>query len=124
VADEARAPGFIASLQRIAATVILLAKSRLELATVEVEEQVAYAANLLIWSMVAITSAGVGLLFVGATLIIVCWDQHRLLAACLVTAVPLILALVAVMVVRSRLRQRPRFLGATITELGRDAGQS
>jgi uncharacterized membrane protein YqjE len=112
----------IARLQRLFATLLLLAKARLELASVEIEEQVAYAANLLVWSMGAIACASLGAFFLGATIIIACWDRYRLLAAALVTAALILLALGAVAVVRFRLRQRPRFLAATIAEFSRDAG--
>jgi uncharacterized membrane protein YqjE len=120
-ADEGQKPGMIASLQRLFATLLLLARSRLELVSVEVEEQVAYAANLLVWSMAAIACASLGAFFLGATIIIACWDRYRLLAAVLVTVVLTLLALIAVAVVRSRLRERPRFLAATIEEFTRDA---
>ena len=108
-------------MRRMFATLLLLAKSRLELVSVEVEEQVVYAANLLIWSMVAIAGATLGVIFLGATIIIAFWDQYRLLAAGLVTTALTLLALLAITEVRSRLRQRPRFLTATIAEFKRDA---
>jgi uncharacterized membrane protein YqjE len=122
VADELREKGLIATLKRMFAALLLLAKSRLELVSVEIEEQVAYAANLLLWSMVAIACASLGVFFLGATIIIACWDRYRLLAASAVTAAFTILALVAVSMVRARLRQRPRFLAATVEEFKRDAG--
>ena len=122
MADDSRQRGLIATLKRMFATLVLLAKSRLELVSVEVEEQVAYAANLLVWSMIAIACASLGVFFLGATIIIACWDRYRLLAASLVTAAFVLMALGAVSVVRSRLRQRPRFLAATVEEFERDAG--
>ncbi|MFI4891657.1 MAG: phage holin family protein [Steroidobacterales bacterium] len=124
MAGESREPGLIGTLKRMFSTLLLLAKSRLELVSIEVEEQVAYAANLLVWSMVAIACASLGVFFLGATIIIACWDRYRLLAASLVTAAFVLMALGAVSVVRSRLRQRPQFLAATIVEFTRDAGQS
>jgi uncharacterized membrane protein YqjE len=122
VADDSRERGLIATLKRMFATLVLLAKSRLELVSVEVEEQVAYAANLLVWSMIAIACASLGVFFLGATIIIACWDRYRLLAAGLVTAAFVLMALGAILAVRSRLRQRPRFLAATAAEFERDAG--
>ncbi len=123
MAGESREPGLIATLKRMFATLLLLAKSRLELVSVEVEEQVAYAANLLVWSMAAIACASLSVFFLGATIIIACWDRYRLLAAVLVTTAFVLMAVGAVSVVRSRLRCRPKFLAATIVEFTRDAGQ-
>ena len=103
------------------ATLLLIARSRLELVSVEVEEQIAYAANLLVWTLVAIFCASLGVLFLAITILILCWDRYRLLAAGGVTLALLLMTGGALAVVRSRLRQRPRFLVATISELGHDA---
>lgn len=103
------------------ATLILVAKSRLELVSVELEEQIAYAANLLVWTLVAVFSAALGLLFLAITILIAFPERYRLLAAGGVTVALIGLAVGAILVVRSRLRARPRFLVASINELAHDA---
>ena len=121
MARAARGPGFIATLRRLFTTLLLVAKSRLELISVEVEEQIAYAANLLVWTLIALFSAALGLLFLVITLLIAFPERYRLLAAGGVSLALLGLAVIAVVTVRSRLRARPRFLIASISELGQDA---
>ena len=61
------------------------------------------------------------MLLLALTVVIAFWDQHRLLAAALVTATFLLIALIAALVVRRRLHTRPRFLATLASEFERDA---
>jgi uncharacterized membrane protein YqjE len=108
-------------LRRLFATLLQVVRLRFELVSVELDEQVAYAANVLIWILVALFCASLGAMFLALTIIVIFWDQHRVLAATGVTAVFALLAIVATRVVHARLQQRPRFLAATMAELQRDA---
>lgn len=119
--DGAPDTGLFASLSRMLATLIALVQTRLELIGVEIEEQIEHAAAVLLWSIAAIFFASLTVLLLALTIVIAFWDEHRLLAASLVTASFAATALIAGLVARHRLRNRPRFLGATIGELGRDA---
>ena len=121
MAGDAPAPGLFASVRRVLATLLQGISLRAELASVELDEQVAYARNLLLWYIVAIIGAALAALFLAVTIIIACWDQHRILAVCGVTAAFALMGLVGAGFVRTRLNQRPLFLEATINELKRDA---
>jgi uncharacterized membrane protein YqjE len=120
MAEDYREAGLFASLRRMLATLIELAHTRLELVSVEVEEQIGYAASVLLWSIAAIFFGSIAVLTLAFTIVIAFWDGHRLLAAGLVTGAFALVAVVAVLVVRSRLRHRPRVLAATVSELRRD----
>ena len=63
------------------------------------------------------------MLLLALTIVIAFWDEHRLLAASLVTASFALTSVLAALVVRRRLRTRPRFLAATVDELERDASE-
>ena len=121
MADGAPQAGLLASVRRMLATLLELGSTRLELVSVEIQEQIEYAASLLLWGIAAIFFASLTVLLLALTIVIACWDQHRLLAAGLVTAAFALIALVAALVVRRRLQSRPRFLSATSGELRRDA---
>ncbi len=119
--ESAPATGLLASLRRLFATVLALIQTRIELVAVELEEQIAYAASLLLWSIAALFFLTLTLLLLALSIIIACWDQHRLLAALLVTGAFGGFTSVAVLRVRTQLRRRPRFLAATTDELRADA---
>jgi uncharacterized membrane protein YqjE len=112
--------GLFASLRRALATLLELGHTRLELVSVEIEEQIEHAAGVLLWSIAAIFFGSLAVLVLALTVVIAFWDSHRLLAAGCVTGALAALALGAVLVVRARLRQRPRLLSATVAELKRD----
>ena len=115
------AAGLIASLQRLFATLIELAHTRLELVSVEIEEQIESAVALLLWGMAAIFFGSLTVLLLAFLIVIAFWDDHRLLAAGLVTAAFAVAAVIAAFVVRARLANRPRFFAATAGELKLDA---
>lgn len=121
MADAAPQAGLLASVRRMLATLLELGSTRLELVSVEIQEQIEYAASLLLWGIAAIFFASLTVLLLALTIVIACWEQHRLLAAGLVTAAFALIAVVAALVVRRRLQTRPRFLSATSGELRRDA---
>ena len=121
MSDAAPEPGPIASLRRILATLLDLGRTRIELIAVEIEEQIEHAAKLLLWGIAAVYFGSLALLLLAFTIVIAFWDTHRMLAATGVTAAFALAAGGAGLSVRKRLRQRPRILTATTTELKRDA---
>jgi uncharacterized membrane protein YqjE len=112
--------GLFHSLTRLLSTIISIASTRLELLTTELQEEIQRAASLLVWGFIALLSAGVGLVFVGISIIVAYWDGARLMAAICVTIGFLVIAAVAVTVMVMKYRQAPRLLEATRAELRRD----
>ncbi|MFO0690032.1 MAG: phage holin family protein [Myxococcota bacterium] len=109
------------SLRAMLATLVTLAHTRLELVSVELEQEGERLAGLVLWAILGLFCGGLAVLMLALTIVIAFWDGHRLLAAGLVALLFTVLAMVAGLVVRHRLRTRPRFLSATIGELERDA---
>jgi uncharacterized membrane protein YqjE len=113
--------GLFGSLRSALANFLELAHTRLELLSVEMEARLLNSRHVMLWSAVALFSAALAMLMLTLTLLIVFWDTHRLLAAGIITAFFAVLAFAAFLVVRHRVRSRPRLLAATIQELKRDA---
>ena len=113
--------GLFASLRRTFATLVTLGHTRLELVSVEIEEQIEFAAGVLLWSIAAIFFGSLAVLVLALTIVIAFWDTHRLLVAGLVTGGLGAIAVIAVLVVRARIARRPRLLAATLGEMKRDA---
>jgi uncharacterized membrane protein YqjE len=110
----------VGSVSGLLATIIGIGRTRLELLTVEVREELQRTAELLAWGFVGLLSAGAGILFAALAVIFNFWDTHRILAAVLVSAGFFVLAVIAGMLVRARLRDQSLFLQATLAELARD----
>ncbi len=120
--DRPRGPvrRLIASVSGLLATALEIGRTRLELLTVELWEELHRTAGLLVFGLAAVLAASAGVLFAGLAVIFAFWDTHRILASVLVTLGFFALAAVTALLLRSRLRSRPRFLGATLAELARD----
>ena len=111
------------SLSNLLATFVAIAHTRLELLTTELQEEMHNIAEILMWSLVAVFAAGIGLFLAALVVIFLFWDTHRLLASLAVTAFFFLLALVAALTLRSKVRNRPKLLENTLAELAKDRKQ-
>jgi uncharacterized membrane protein YqjE len=108
------------SLVGLGGTLLAAVHTRIELLTTELGEDLERGVQLLLWAFVALLAGILGALLAGVTIIVYFWDSHRIAAAVCVTVAFLLLAAVAGLVFRGRLREKPRLLDATRTELRRD----
>jgi uncharacterized membrane protein YqjE len=118
--ERPRPAGLMDSAKRMLATIIALVHTRLELFTTEIEEEIQRAASILMWALVALFFGSLTVLMVAFTVIIIFWEDHRILAAVLVTATFLVMTLVFGLLARARLKAKARFMEASIEELKRD----
>jgi uncharacterized membrane protein YqjE len=118
---ERASSGLVSSLRRALTHLVELAHTRLELLSVEMEARLLNSRHVMLWSVVALFSVSLAMLMLAVTVLLVFWDTHRLLAAGTITAFFTLMAIAAALVVRHRVRERPRLLAATISELRRDA---
>lgn len=74
------------SLRLLLSQLIALGQARMELLTTELPAEVQRISRALIAAGVALLFGSLGMLMIGATIIIASWQHHRVLAASLVTA--------------------------------------
>jgi uncharacterized membrane protein YqjE len=111
------------SLSNLLSTFVAIAHTRLELLTTELQEEMHNIAEILMWSLVAVFAAGIGLFLAALVVIFLFWDTHRLIASLAVTAFFFLLAVVAALTLRSKVRNRPKLLESTLAELAKDRKQ-
>ncbi|HLX81613.1 MAG TPA: phage holin family protein [Burkholderiales bacterium] len=107
-------------VREFARTLLSFALTRSRLAATELEEQALRLIEILAWLAVALFFLGVALLFGAVLVVLVFWDSNRVLAAGLLAALFVAAGAGAVLIARLRLRERPKFLAATLAELERD----
>ncbi|MDK6076409.1 phage holin family protein [Massilia varians] len=110
-----------AAVRRIGANVLDLARTRLELAAIELQEGAQRLFGYLAWAAAA---AVLGLFAVGLVILFVLvlfWDTHRLAAVGGMAVLFILGTLFAVMRLRAGLAARPPMLPATLAELRKDA---
>lgn len=119
-AEHPRAAGLMDSAKRMLATLVATVSTRVELFTTEIEEEIHRVASILLWAVVALFFGSLTVLMIAFTVIVIFWEDHRILAAVLVTSSFLLLTLIFALLARARLKAKPRFMAASIGELKRD----
>ena len=114
------AAGLFASVRDLVATALAIAQTRLELVTTELEEEMHRVAEILVWMFVVVFFAGLSVLMLAIVIVVAFWDDHRMLAAGLMTGVFFGLTAIGLLVVRSKVRSRPRLLEGTIEAIRHD----
>jgi uncharacterized membrane protein YqjE len=115
-----RASGLLASLRRLLATLVGIVETRIELLSVEIEEQALLFWQLLLLAAAILVFSGLALLAFSAWLLLLFWDNHPLAALGGLTLVYLAAALAALLGFRARCRTRPRLFATSLAELARD----
>lgn len=114
------ATGLFQSLNNFIGTFVSLAHTRLELLTTELQEEVRQVGRILVWTFIALFAAMMGLFLGALSVIFAFWDTHRILAAVLMTGSFFVIAVVAALILRQNLKEKPPMLDATLAELAKD----
>lgn len=109
------------NLARLAGDSLLVVRQRLELASLEVEEELLRIGLLLAHALVTALMLALALLAAGATVVIYFWDAARMTAAIGVTGFFTLAAVLMAWRLACALRDKPSFLAATLAELDKDA---
>ena len=109
-----------ASLKGLTATVLELLQLRLELLSVEAQEEVLRVGGLLVYGAVAVAFLSLGLGFLAMLITVALWDTHRLLPLAVFSGVFIGLGVVAAWFARERVRSGTRLFSATVQELKQD----
>jgi uncharacterized membrane protein YqjE len=115
-----RRGGLFDSLKVLVGTLLAIAHTRLELFSTEIEEQRAWVSSMLVWTLVALFCAGVGVVLATLFVVIALWDTHRLLALGIPAILFLLGAALAWLTVLGKVRAKPRLFAASLAELSKD----
>lgn len=119
-AEAGPVSGLFKSIANLLATVVAIAQTRVELLTTELQEEIHRAAEIMVWTLVGILAAAMGLFVTALVIIFVFWDTHRELASVIVASSFFVIAIVALAVLRAKVSNRPRLLEGTLAELAKD----
>ncbi|MCM2250867.1 MAG: phage holin family protein [Ramlibacter sp.] len=111
------------SLGRLGASSLLVARQRLELASLDVEEELLRLGGLLAGALVTALMLALALAGAAATVVIYFWEEARLAASLGVTAFFCAAAALMAWRLARALRDKPRFLAGTLAELDKDRQQ-
>ena len=109
-----------ATVGRIGATLVAMVRTRLELAAVEVQEEVRGLLGYLAWTLLAVFLAAAAFMLAALFVILLFWDSYRLQAVAGMAVLFALGATVIAVKVRASFDARPRMLSATLAELHKD----
>ena len=118
-----RRGGLFDSVNTLAATLLAMAQTRLELLSTELEEERVRLSSMLIWTLVSLFCAGLGVGLATLCVVLALWDTHRLLAVGIPAILFLLGAALAWLVVLGKARAKPRPFAASLAELSKDREQ-
>ena len=117
------ATGLLVSLRRLLTTFVEILQTRIEIFSVELEEEGGRIRELILYSLVSIFFLGFGLLLLTLLVVMVYWETHRLAVLAAITVLYLLIGLGAALAVVRKLKTRPRLFAATLAELHKDQEQ-
>lgn len=120
MSETAPRGGLAASLRGLFDNGLALVQTRLELLSVEAQEEKAYLFSLLGFGAAAFVLLSFGLMFFAVLVTVLLWDSQRLLALGAFTAVFLTGGVVALGVALRLARRPPKLFAASIAELVQD----
>lgn len=110
----------IQTVGRIGTTVLAMARTRLALAAVEVQEEAQRLLGYVAWTLFAAFLGAGACMLVALFVIVLFWDSHRLLAIGAMAGLFALVAVAILLQVRARFASRPPLMAATLTELNKD----
>jgi uncharacterized membrane protein YqjE len=105
---------------RLAATLLAMVETRIELASVEMEEQSQRYLGYLLMSLLALFLFGIAIVLVALLVIVLFWDTHRIEAVLGMAAAFALAAAAIGFKVRAGFAAQPALLSATMAELRKD----
>jgi len=121
--DAGQSKGLLESLKTLAGTLLGMGRTRLELLSIEFEEERVRLGSMLIWTLVALFCAALFVVLITLLVVVVFWDSNRLLALGVLALLFLVGALLSARIVLDKSRQKPRLFATSLAELSRDREQ-
>jgi uncharacterized membrane protein YqjE len=115
--------GLLTSLKNLAATLIAIVHTRLELLSTDLEEGRERLISLLVMMFIALFCLCFGIVLLAILIVVVFWDTHRLLVLCTLTGMFLVAGGVLCGLAIRALKTMPRMFEASLGELSKDYQQ-
>ncbi|OYY95814.1 MAG: hypothetical protein B7Y41_00535 [Hydrogenophilales bacterium 28-61-23] len=115
--------GLLDSLTTLAATLVAMAHTRLDLLSSDLEEEREHFFSLLALALAALFCLGIGVLLTTLLLVVAFWDTYRLLVLGGLAGLFLLAGIAAWRIALHKSKTKPRFFAASMSELLKDRQQ-
>lgn len=108
-------------LSELGANTVRLARQRIELATLDLEEEILRLGGLLVGAVATVLMAALALAAIAALVAVYFWDSARIAALAGIAGFFALATIVMARKLQLALRAKPPFMAGTLAELERDA---
>jgi uncharacterized membrane protein YqjE len=115
--------GLIGSVKRLASTLISIVSTRLELLANELQEERLRLTQTLLYSLFALFCFGMGVLLLTVFIVVLFWDDHRLVVVGGLCVLFFVLTMLMAMLLRNRAQSKSKLFSASLAELVKDREQ-
>jgi uncharacterized membrane protein YqjE len=119
----AESSGLMGSSRRLLSTLTSLVSTRLELLANELQEERLRLTQMLLLGLSALFCAGMGVLLLTLFIVVLFWDEHRLVALGVLCVIYFALAVVLAQLLRSKAQTGSKLFSASLAELAKDREQ-
>jgi uncharacterized membrane protein YqjE len=112
--------GLLESMTNLAGTLVAIAHTRLDLLSVDLEEERAHLFSLVVLTLVALLCLGIAVVLATILLVVAFWDTHRLLALGALAGFFLVVGMSVWAFALHKARTKPRLFAASLSELFKD----
>ena len=113
--------GLLDSLTVLAGSLVSIARTRLELLSIDLEEDRIHLLSVVLLSLAALFSLVVGVVLVAILLVVIFWESHRLLVLGSLAGFFLVTGLVACGFALRKAKTKPRLFTSSLLELFKDS---
>jgi uncharacterized membrane protein YqjE len=115
--------GLMGSVRRLLSTLTSIASTRLELLANELQEERLRLTQMLFFALATLFCFGMVILLLTVFIVVLFWDDHRLAALGVLSALFFASGILMAMLLRSKAHAKPRLFSASLAELSRDREQ-
>ncbi len=115
--------GLLESLTVLAGTLVAIVHTRLDLLSIDLEEEREHMLSLLLLALVALFCLGVGVVLVTILLVAIFWDTYRILVLGVLAGSFLAAGIAAFWFVIHKSKTKPRLFATSLSELLKDRQQ-
>ena len=108
------------SAKGLLVTLLAMGQTRLEMFSTEIEEQREWLTAMLTWTLIALFSAALAVILTTLLVIVIYWDNHRLLAIGIMIGVFVLATAVSWRIVWNMQHEKPKIFSGSISELSKD----
>lgn len=118
--EHGHTESLLESLRNLAKTFIALVQTHVEIFASEIDEERTRLARIVVLALTALFCIGLAVVLCVLLVAVLFWENNRLLALGVLAVLFALGGLAALLALRSAVRQRPKFLSATLAELRKD----